>query len=151
MCGGCPRCLYLSISGGLVCVEALGSFLVSTFCPFRSYDTPLVSTFCRFLTYENGRRVCFRVVVYFVPFARCLCMYGKAAPPSLFAQIRPKYGQNTAKRCEIRPFFFVLSLILNTIRNGQNTAKTKRRAACLFSVRFFDFGRVLLLPYGGRG
>ena len=53
---GCPRCLYLSISGGLVCVEALGSFLVSTFCPFRSYDTPLVSTFCRFLTYENGRR-----------------------------------------------------------------------------------------------
>ncbi len=56
MCGGCPCCLYLSISGGLVCVEALGSFLVSTFCPFRSYDTPLVSTFCRFLTYENGRR-----------------------------------------------------------------------------------------------
>ena len=56
MCGGCPCCLYLSISGGLVCVEALGSFLVSTFCPFRSYDTPLVSTFRRFRTYENGRR-----------------------------------------------------------------------------------------------
>ena len=56
MCGGCPCCLYLSISGGLACVEALGSFLVSTFCRFRSYDTPLVSTFCRFLTYENGRR-----------------------------------------------------------------------------------------------
>ena len=56
MCGGCPCCLYLSISGGLVCVETLGLFLVSTFCPFRSYDTPLVSTFCRFLTYENGRR-----------------------------------------------------------------------------------------------
>ena len=56
MFGGCPCCLYLSISGGLACVEALGSFLVSTFCPFRSYDTPLVSTFCRFLTYENGRR-----------------------------------------------------------------------------------------------
>lgn len=62
-----------------------------------------------------------------------------------------KYGQNTAKRGKLRPFPFVLSLILNTIRNGQNTAKTKRRAACLFSVRFFNFGRMLLLPYGGRG
>ena len=35
--------------------------LVSTFCPFRTYETPLVSTFWRFRTYENGGRVVFTI------------------------------------------------------------------------------------------
>ena len=43
-----PR--FYHTAGG---VEALPRVLVSTFRPFRSYDTPLVSTFWRFRTYER--------------------------------------------------------------------------------------------------
>ena len=42
-------------------VEALPRVLVSTFRPFRSYDTPLVSTFWRFRTYEKGGRLVFTI------------------------------------------------------------------------------------------
>ena len=40
MCGGCPCCLYLSISGGLVCVEALVS------CPRFALFVPMIRPSC---------------------------------------------------------------------------------------------------------
>ena len=146
MCGGCPCCLYLSISGGLVCVEALGSFLVSTFSPFRSYDTPLVSTFRRFRTYENGRRggrlqtsTGRRTFRAFVLWCGCSFQY-TAKPPHVGAFLSCVVHIVHVVHIGAGRVWYSLNAAGRPLpENGQKTAKNSRNIAekggkCRFSV-----------------
>ena len=116
-----PR--FYHTAGG---VEALPLVLVSTFCPFRSYDSPLVSTFWRFRTYERragrlhhtagriqiqARRPRFRP--WFVDFL----YFGRAAAPFALSFARGCLFLHTAKPqhaapCALPPYCFSLPLPL---------------------------------------